>query len=141
MTADEALLQELVRARDDCIERLNAATRSHALRARSHAVETELADVVELIQALCARTGLPLPEGPPEGHPCEIDAASPAQRELDLLVRLLRARRRAYDYTAHVGDRALLFRLREAMTSDREMIRKHCEQAKLPLPPEFAPSS
>jgi len=65
MTPDESQLQWLLCARAACIQKRRSAGQRGALRARLHVIDNELSDVVELIQALCARAHLELPSGIP----------------------------------------------------------------------------
>ena len=138
MKPDEALLQELLRTRDECLERISAASRAGVTRARVHAIENELTDTIESIQTLCVRRGLPLPEGIPPMRPWEVDGIARAQRILSRQLRLLNLRHKVLDAAVKTGNRAGAYHMRQAIRADRQAIRKHCEAAKLPLPPEVS---
>ena len=61
MTPDEQRLRDLLAKRAACLAKHRVAQRSGAVHARLHAIELELAQIVETIREHCERTGLPVP--------------------------------------------------------------------------------
>jgi len=135
VTPGELRLQELVEARDACVERRMAATRGRAMRLRVHAIDSELADLIEAIQRHCAATGLPLPAGIPPLSKPRAHALVIAQSILDRYLRLLDRRYTLREVASRAGDHARVREIELAISTDRATIRKHCERAGLPTPP------
>lgn len=138
MTADEALLRELSRARDACLQKRQEALRAGVLRTRVQAIEDELTDVIEGIQYLCSQTRLPLPDGVPRMRPWPETGVALVERTLGLYVRLLQKREHALAAALRDDDRALARRLRSAIQVHLETIRKLCEAVNRPLPPSLS---
>jgi hypothetical protein len=137
LTTDELLLQAMVRASDACIGKRHAAHRHGGPSTRLHAIDSELADILDSIQLLCERTGLPLPDGVPPVSSARATGAAVAKRILERYVSLLRMRKSMWSAAARAGDVATALRMDLAFQADAEAIRKHCERAKLPLPSEL----
>jgi len=131
---DELLLEDLVRARDACIEKRRSAQEQGALRARVHALDSELADIVEGIQRWCAQHNVALPEGVPPLRPARASGLVIAVRILDSYVRLFQGRMQVLDAAVRAGDREGARQHALAILDHENAIRKHCERAKLPLP-------
>lgn len=140
MTPHESLLRQLVRAREDCLERRASVEFVSGPRVRVSAIDSELAELVESIQALCASTGLALPEGVPPMAAWQANGVEIAKRVLASYLKLLEVRRRVRDAAARAGDLASVMRMELAIRDHEDAIRKHCERARLPLPPEIAGS-
>lgn len=140
MTPHELLLRQLVRAREDCLERRAAAQFASGSRVRAQASESELADITESIQALCASTGLPLPDGIAPLPAWKATGVEIAQRVLASYLKLLAVRRRVRDAAARAGDLASAMRMELAIREHEDAVRKHCERARLPLPAELSGS-
>ena len=138
MTADEALLRELSRARDACLQRRQEAVRARALRTRIQAIDAELTDVVEAIQYLCSQTRLARPDGVPRMRPWPETGIALVERTLALYVRLLQSREQALAGALSRGDRTLAHLLRSSIQVHRETIRKLFEAVNRPLPPAMS---
>jgi len=140
VTPDEELLQGVVRALDACIERRIAAGRAGAMRVRLHAIDSELATLIEQVQRHCAVSGLSPPAGVPPLSAPGAHAATIAHSILSRFLGLLRSRRAVRDAALRVGDRATARAIDFAIRDDIETIRKHCERSGLHLPPEVMPA-
>jgi hypothetical protein len=132
------LLQQLVRARDACLSKARTAPEDGTLRAGLSVFDAEHAELVESIQFHCAHTGLPLPEGVPPLTIAAVTSPETAQRILESDVRLLELRRLMLATAEATGDAETALRMASAIRHHEEAVRKHCERAQLPLPPELS---
>jgi len=137
VTPDELLLEGLLRARAVCFQKRRSAEIAGALRARIHAIDGELADIVESIQTVCLRSGIARPDGVPPIKPSRTTAFEVALRILGRYLKLLESRRAVLLAAARAGDVETATRMQAAVLDSEETIRKHCERAKLRLPPEL----
>jgi hypothetical protein len=95
-----------MRARDACLERRTAAERAGAMRVRLHALDSELASLVEEAQRHCAASGLPLPAGVPPMSAARASGFAVARTILDRYLGLLGSRRSVREAALRAGDRA-----------------------------------
>jgi hypothetical protein len=138
VTADEALLRELCRARDACERKRQDAVRAGVLRARIQTIDDELTDVVEAVQYLCSQTQLELPDGIAQMRPWPESGLALVERTLALCVRLLQAREQALATALRESDLPLADLLRGSIEVHRETVRKLCEAVNRPLPPAMS---
>ena len=136
MDADEARLQELLRARDQLIERRRTAENVGAPRVRLHAFDCELADTVGTIQGLCARAGLDLPPSVPPLKQSRVQSLAIAQAILERHLALLRSHRVVHEAAMRAGHEDSAKALARMIQFDEATIRKQCERAGLPIPNE-----
>ena len=134
---DELLLRELLHLRAACLEKRRVAVAKRAIRARVHAIDTELDTLQESIHLHCTSFGLPLPEGTSPTSQARADGREVAERILQRYVSLLRMRTVTWVAASRAGDVATALKMDLAYQADAEAIRKHCECARLPLPSEL----
>ena len=133
--------------RDATLERLlstlralrarRAETRRQGIRGlRLDAIDLEINEVEEAIRVHCVAMGRAIPRFIGEHSRARRTFLQIALRGLETQLRLLALRVRQREAALHHGELARASQLSQAIRRDRASIRKHCERARLPLPPE-----